>query len=118
MTRYGMPPRQRDIVLIPIPFSDLTSIKQRPVLVLSNDRHNQQSEDVLVAAMTSKLSRVPYSDRVKATDLSEGMLRKESQIRIDKIYTLSKTIIVKRFGRINQSIFHQVLTQLDLLLGR
>ncbi len=118
MMRSGMPPRQRDIVLIPIPFSDLTSIKQRPVLVLSNDRHNQQSEDVLVAAMTSKLSRVPYSVRVKATDLSEGILRKESLIRIDKIYTLSKTIIVKRFGRINQSIFHQVLAQLDLLLGR
>ena len=46
------------------------------------------------------------------------MLRKESLIRIDKIYTPSKAIIVKRFGRINQSIFHQVLAQLDLLLGR
>ena len=118
MTRYGIPPRQRDIVLIPIPFSDLTSIKRRPVLVLSNDQHNQRSEDVLVAAMTSKLSRVPYSVRVRAADLSEGMLRKESLIRIDKIYTLSKAIIVKRFGRISQSVFHQVIAQLDLLVGR
>lgn len=110
--------RQRDIVLIPIPFSDLTSIKRRPVIVLSRDHYNQRSEDVLVVAMTSKLSRIPYSVRVKPADLSEGMLKKESLIRADKIYTLSKAIIVKRFGRIKDGTFQQVLAQLDLLLGR
>jgi len=73
-----MPPRQRDIVLIPIPFSDLTAAKWRPVIVLS----------------------------------------KESLIRADKIYTLSKAIIVKHFGRISERTFQQVMTQLDLLLGR
>ncbi len=113
-----MPPRQRDIVLIPVPFSDLTATKWRPVIVRSNDHHNQRAEDVLVAAMTSKLTRVPYSVRVKPTDLSEGALKKESQIRADKIYTLSKAIIVKRFGRISERTFQQVMTQLDLLLGR
>lgn len=113
-----MTPKQRDIVLIPIPFSDLTSIKRRPVIVLSNDRHNQRSEDVLVTAMTSKLTRVPYSVRVKPADLSEGTLKKESLIRADKIYTLSRAIIAKRFGRINESTFQKVLGQLDVLLGR
>jgi len=113
-----MLPRQRDIVLIPIPFSDLTSTKRRPVVILSNDQHNERSEDVLVAAMTSKLSRIPYSVRVKPADLAEGILRKESLIRADKVYTLSKAIILKRFGRISQGVFHQVIAQLDLLLGR
>lgn len=73
-----MPPRQPDIVLISVPFSDLTATKWRPVIVLS----------------------------------------KESLIRADKIYTLSKAIIVKRFGRISERTFQQVMTQLDLLLGR
>jgi hypothetical protein len=39
--------RQGDILLIPIPFSDLTSHKKRPVLVLSNDDYNSRTEDIV-----------------------------------------------------------------------
>jgi len=31
---------QGEILLIPVPFSDLSSVKKRPVLVLSNSIHN------------------------------------------------------------------------------
>ncbi len=30
-------PSQREIVLIPVPYSDLSVIKNRPVLILSSD---------------------------------------------------------------------------------
>ena len=33
--RYKL--KQREVVLIPIPFSDLKSKKRRPVIVISND---------------------------------------------------------------------------------
>ncbi|MBA2875997.1 type II toxin-antitoxin system PemK/MazF family toxin [Thermaerobacillus caldiproteolyticus] len=47
--------KQGDILLIPIPFSNLSITKQRPVLVLSNDNYNQFTKDLLVAAITSQL---------------------------------------------------------------
>ena len=41
-----MRPEQGDIVLIPVPFTDLSSQKRRPVIVVSNDDHNVNSEDI------------------------------------------------------------------------
>lgn len=47
---------QGDILLVPIPFSDLSSSKKRPVLVISNDDYNASSFDLIVVAITSNLS--------------------------------------------------------------
>ena len=46
-------PNQGDIVLIPIPFTDLSSQKRRPVIVISNDHYNQHTPDPVVVAMTA-----------------------------------------------------------------
>jgi len=110
--------RQRDIVLVPVPFTDLTSVKRRPVLVLSNDVHNRRSGDVVVAAITSQLLRGGYGVRITATDLEDGSLRRESLVLADRIYTLNQSIVVKRFGRMKREVFDTVLAQIDALWGR
>lgn len=52
--------KQRDIILINFPFSDLTGTKVRPALVISNNEYNQNKLDALVLAITSNLSVHPY----------------------------------------------------------
>src|SRR5215213_9513841 len=61
MMRIGMQPKHGDIVLIPIPFTDLSSQKQRPVIVISNDDYNHTTPDFVVVAMTSNPTLSPYS---------------------------------------------------------
>lgn len=39
-------PNQGDIVLVPIPFTDFSTHKQRPVVVISNDSYNRKTTDV------------------------------------------------------------------------
>ena len=46
--------RRGDIVLVPFPFTDLTSSKRRPALVVSPDSFNQAMQDVVLAAITSQ----------------------------------------------------------------
>ncbi|HEX7593314.1 MAG TPA: type II toxin-antitoxin system PemK/MazF family toxin, partial [Anaerolineae bacterium] len=45
--------KQGDVLLVPIPFTDLSSTKRRPVVVVSNDVYNRQMADIVVVAMTS-----------------------------------------------------------------
>ncbi|MCL2284885.1 MAG: type II toxin-antitoxin system PemK/MazF family toxin [Firmicutes bacterium] len=57
---------QGDILLIPIPFTDLSTSKKRPVLVLSNSDYNKTADDLIVAAITSNLDDKPYIAIFKA----------------------------------------------------
>jgi len=40
--------KRGEIVLVPVPFSDLSYTKKRPVLVISNTAHNFVSTDMIV----------------------------------------------------------------------
>jgi mRNA interferase MazF len=51
-------PDQGDIVLVPVPFTDLSAHKQRPVIVISNDAYNRRTTDIVVVAMTSNPAQV------------------------------------------------------------
>lgn len=75
---------QGDIVLIPIPFTDLSSQKQRPVIVVSNDHYNQTTPDVVVVAVTSNPKLGSYSFHITANDLTQGTLKRPSTVRVER----------------------------------
>jgi mRNA interferase MazF len=81
-------PEQGDIVLIPIPFTDLSSQKRRPVIVVSNNKYNQKTTDLVVVAMTSNPTNVAHSFAIGNSDLEKGSLNRPGKVRADKIYTL------------------------------
>ena len=108
--------RQGDILLIPIPYSDLTSNKKRPVLVLSNDEYNTKTEDIIVVAITSNITSKEYSILISNKDMQEGNLHVNSCIRVDKIYTLSQSIVIKKFGAVKPEIINNVKEKLRKLI--
>jgi mRNA interferase MazF len=101
-------PEQGDIVLIPVPFTDLSSQKRRPVIVVSNNAYNRTSADVIVVGMTSNPAASPHGFRITSADLSEGVLNRPGTVRVDKIYTLAQTIIVKKFGKVSPQIIQRI----------
>jgi mRNA interferase MazF len=110
--------KQGEIVLIPIPFTDLSSQKRRPVVIVSNDAYNRTSPDIVVVAMTSNPASVDYSFTITSTDLEKGMLNRPSKIRVDKIYTLSQSIVVKTFGQVNAKTLERIRQTLQDLTGK
>jgi len=109
--------KQGDILLVPIPFTDLTSTKRRPVLVLSNDEYNSTTEDVIVSAITSNIRGSDFEVIFDDEDMIEGHLPKISCIRPDKVYTLSKSIIIKKYGKLSQSKISDVKSKLVRIIN-
>ncbi len=106
--RFGMMYDQGEILIVPFPFSDLSSVKQRPVLVLSKKIDNENTEDIITCGITSNLKDTKYSVLIENTHLEQGKIPTKSRIRVDKLFTLNKNIIKKRIARVNQETFTQV----------
>lgn len=101
------------IVLIPVPFTDLSSTKRRPVIIISSNVYNQTTSDMVVVAMTSNPSQTPYSFTISNEDLSEGQLNRPGKVRVDKIYTLSQSLAVRTFGKVKPAIIQRIRSLLD-----
>jgi mRNA interferase MazF len=98
--------KRGEIVLVPVPFSDLSASKKRPVLVLSNTAHNLRKPDIVVLAITSNLRQEGL--QITSDSLVSGVLPKVSIVRHDKIYTLDQDIVVKRIGVLRTDLLESV----------
>ena len=116
--KSGTTPNQGDIVLVPIPFTDLSAFKKRPALVLSTTAYNRRSNDIIVAGITSnpaaKGTIIPIADDC----IVQGTLPVKSYVRAANVYTLDKRIIVKVYGRLDKSFVQRVLSHLDIVFGK
>ncbi len=108
--------KQGEIVLIPIPFTDLSAQKQRPVIVISNDTYQRKTQDIVVVALTSNVSVTEYGFVITTKDLIQGTLNRPSQVRVDKIYTLAQAIVIKTFGQVNGSVLARISQHLQALI--
>jgi mRNA interferase MazF len=110
--------KQRDLVLVPFPFSDLSGQKVRPVLVLSNNRYNQKSADAVVCGITTNLKSAPYSVLLDVTDVeAAGTLRHKSRIKADTIASLDQSIFIKVIARLKPAHFKLVVAEIETLFS-
>ena len=110
--------RQRDIVLMPFMFPDMTGSKIRPTVVLSNDAFNASATDVLVCAMTADLKESLYKVRIEPKDVDAGVLENVCCARADTIGRLYKKLAKKKIGRLSEERFHEIVERVVLLVKR
>ncbi len=109
--------KQRDIVLVPFPYSDLSSSKKRPVLILSNDDYNQTYDDVVVSAITSSFKNDRYALALTNDDLEIGLLPEQSAVKAHKIFTIAQSQILRKFGVVKRTYFQTVVEKITTLVS-
>lgn len=111
-----MPWAAGDVVVLPFPYTDLASEKQRPALVLTPPRYNETQPDVLAAYVTSVKQTGPYAVEITDDEMARGHLVKPSWVRADKVATLDHGLIRKRVGRLEASVMAEVRARWTALL--
>jgi len=111
--KSGINYKQKDIVLIPFPYSDLTSNKLRPALIISNDKLNKTS-DRICCLVTSKKSY--DSIEIKPEEQLENKLPFESFIKPHRLFTVDTKIIKKKITKISSNLHNKVIYEINTIL--
>ena len=103
--------KRGDVILVPFPFTDLSSTKQRPALVISSDAFNSVRDDLLLAAVTSQIPATLAGDEllIPPHELAACGLPKPSIIKLTKLVTLHRMLVVKRLGSLPPATLNQAL---------
>ncbi|MBU0756919.1 MAG: type II toxin-antitoxin system PemK/MazF family toxin [Nanoarchaeota archaeon] len=101
---------QRDIILVPFPFSDLSNYKKRPVLIMSKD--SEDFDDIIVCQITSKLNESRYSIYFDNKDMDQGEILSASLIKSNRLFTLDKKLVKKKIGTLKKGKYLKVVEKI------
>lgn len=88
-----------DIILVPFPFTDQSSSKKRPAVILSTARYNAERPDFIIMAITSQVrEHSSFGDSVVVEWEAAGLL-KPSAIK-PVIATIEQSLTIKHLGRL------------------
>lgn len=106
---------QRDIVILPFPFTDNDGYKVRPAIIVSNEIFNESRTDRIMVPLTSVVKDDEFSIQISQNDLVEGELLKDSRARADRIFCIDKERIITKIGRIDNILFEEIRTKIHAL---
>ena len=106
-----------DIILVPFPFTDQTTSKKRPAVVISSAAYNTERPDLIIMAVTSQIKPTAIIGEVIVQGWQEVGLLKPSAIK-PVITTIEKTLVIKTMGRLSEDDQKAMQQSLKAILGR
>jgi mRNA interferase MazF len=104
-----------EIIWVKFPFSDATTAKLRPALIISNDLVNRTG-DYLLMQITSHIRNDKLSLLIKESDFSGGPLLKQSELRLHKVFILHESLIAGGITNVSTAFMETVIKQLLKLI--
>jgi mRNA interferase MazF len=96
-----------DVVLVPFPFSDLSTRKVRPAVVVSGSLYHTTEPDLILAAITSKIAAATGPLDYVLSDWQAANLRYPSALK-PVLFTLDPVRVLHRIGALTPSDLAEV----------
>lgn len=95
-----MPFEFGDVVLVPFPFTNQMTSKQRPAVIVSQRAYARSRPDVVVMAITSQIrAALGFADTL-LTDWQSANLLKPSVVK-PVLATLEQGLVIKQLGQLS-----------------
>jgi mRNA interferase MazF len=107
---------QGDIVAVSFPFTNSSTSKKRPALILSNQKVNQTG-DYLMVQITSKMKNDWLSMNLTDSDYLLKVLPLKSYIRIHKIFLLNESLIITKISGVSDKFRKQLIQRITELIN-
>ena len=105
-----------DVVLVPFPFTDPSTVKRRPAVVVSSERYDRERHDVIILAVTSQVRAAPVVGEAAILKWKEAGLLKPSVLK-PLLATIEKRLVMRRLGRLDGADRRALRSALDDILG-
>jgi mRNA interferase MazF len=105
-----------DVVLVPFPFTDQTTEKKRPAVVISSDAYHRDRPDIILMAITSRLPASAGSGEVLVEAWRDAGLLRPSVIK-PVIATIERGLVLRRLGQVGQQDRRALTVSLGEVLG-
>jgi mRNA interferase MazF len=103
-------------LLILFPFTDQTTTKKRPTVVVSSAFYNRNRPDLVLMAVTSQIRPSASFGEVTITHWDKAGLIKPSVIK-PIFTTIEKTLVLRRLGRLEIEDRETLKKELQSILG-
>jgi mRNA interferase MazF len=91
-----------DIILVPFPFTDQSSSKKRPAVIVSTARYNAERPDFIIMAITSQIREQSCFGDAEVVAWQAAGLLKPSAIK-PVIATIEQSWTIKQLGRLDDN---------------
>ncbi len=113
MTTYNF----GDIILVPFPFTDQSTSKKRPAVVISSNRYNKERPDIILMAVTSQMRHLGIkAGEAEIEDWQNAGLIKPSLLK-PILTTIEKSLILKTLGQLTARDTQALKDVLQKIIG-
>ena len=100
MTQFMTIYNRGDVILVPFPFSNQTTTKKRPSVIVSSNVYNNTSSDIVIMAITGKTGKTFAIGECLIEDWQSAGLLKLSSIK-PAISTIEQRLVLKKLGKLS-----------------
>jgi mRNA interferase MazF len=103
-------------VLVPFPFTDQSTTKRRPAVVVSSPAYHRERPDLILMAVTSQLRPAAGIGEVTVREWQAAGLLKPSAIK-PVLTTVERGLVLRRLGRLKDHDREALKRALQAIIG-